>query len=246
MSVDERPLIRAMCSDVLAAVQDEIASCLEELYPCSETPIRLLDVGCWDGSATIRFAQGIGAIAHGIDIFEAPAAQAAAHGVHVVVQDLETVRFPWSDATFDVVIANQVFEHLKNIWLPLSEVYRVLRPGGHFLISVPNLASLHNRLLLLLGVQPTSIRAVGPHVRGFTLRELTDLVTREDAMRCLQARGIGFYPLPVPWARPFARTWTGGSHTILLLLQKQGDRPGSPWDAFMESTGVGDSQTYYA
>src|SRR6058998_2525147 len=57
----------------------------------------------------------------------------------------------------------QVFEHLKNVWLPMSEIARVLCAGGHLVFSVPNLASLHNRALLAFGRQPTSIRTFGPH-----------------------------------------------------------------------------------
>lgn len=35
------------------------------------------------------------------------------------------------------------------------------------MISVPNLAALHNRLLLLLGKQPATIRIMGSYVRGY-------------------------------------------------------------------------------
>ena len=44
--------------------------------------------------------------------------------------DIEVEKFPSVDASFDVVVCNQVFEHLKNIFVPLTEIWRVLRIGG--------------------------------------------------------------------------------------------------------------------
>jgi SAM-dependent methyltransferase len=188
-----------------------------------------LDIGCWDGRATHRYATTIGATAHGVEVFPEPAERAAATGIDVQSANLEHDALPWPDATFDVVIANQVFEHLKNIWLPLSEVYRVLRPGGTFVLSVPNLGSFHNRILLLLGQQPTSIRVLGPHVRGYTLRALRHLVTLDDAFQLTTLRGVGFYPLPARLAYPLVRVWPAASHTLVLVLKKVGASRTSPW-----------------
>src|SRR5262249_17869906 len=156
-----------------------------------------LDIGCWDGSSTVRRAEVFGADrALGIEVFEDAASRATARGIEVGRLDLEAEQFPWPDATVDVIVCNQVLEHLKNIWLPMSEMHRVLRPGGYALFSVPNLASLHNRVLLTLGRQPTSIRVFGPHVRGYTLREFRELIARDGAYEIEASRGAGFYPIP--------------------------------------------------
>ena len=110
----------------------------------------------------------------------------------------------------DVVISNQVFEHLKNVWRPMSEIGRVLREGGWLVLSVPNLASLHNRVLLALGRQPTSIRTLGPHVRGYTLGEMSRFVGLEGMLR-VERRSA--------WLDPFGSSPTrshgcaGASHT---------------------------------
>ncbi len=39
-------------------------------------------------------------------------------------------RLPFEDKTFDIVISNRVFEHVKNYSSSLSEINRVLKPGG--------------------------------------------------------------------------------------------------------------------
>jgi SAM-dependent methyltransferase len=46
--------------------------------------------------------------------------------------------------TFDLIIADQVFEHLLWPYRAGKNVYQMLRPGGHFLISTPFLVRIHN------------------------------------------------------------------------------------------------------
>ena len=47
-------------------------------------------------------------------------------------------QIPWPENTFDVVIANNVLEHLSEPAMVFSEVYRVLKAGGTFLAKTPN------------------------------------------------------------------------------------------------------------
>ena len=214
---------------VLREVDRTIVRMLERARREDPALRTLLDVGCWDGAATERFARGLGCAAYGVEIFEARARQAEARGITVARLDLETGRFPWADGSMDVVISNQVFEHLKNVWRPLSEIYRVLRPGGWLVLSVPNLASLHNRVLLALGRQPTSIRTLGPHVRGYAFGEIQRFVDLQGGFRIVRATGAGFYPFPVPLANPIARLWPGASHTSVVLARRGREAGEPPW-----------------
>lgn len=56
--------------------------------------------------------------------------------------DLE--RLPFPKRSFDSVFCSQVLEHVPNPMLVLLEFYRILRPGGELILSVPHLAYLHN------------------------------------------------------------------------------------------------------
>ena len=47
-------------------------------------------------------------------------------------------QLPWAENTFDIVISNNVLEHLSQPATAFSEVYRVLKPGGIFFIKTPN------------------------------------------------------------------------------------------------------------
>lgn len=47
-------------------------------------------------------------------------------------------KIPWPDETFDIVIADNVLEHLDNPAQVFREIARVLKPGGRFLFKTPN------------------------------------------------------------------------------------------------------------
>jgi ubiquinone/menaquinone biosynthesis C-methylase UbiE len=64
--------------------------------------------------------------------------------------DIEHSRLPFDDESIDLIIANQTLEHTKEIFWIMHEITRVLKVGGHFILGMPNVASLHNRGLLLL------------------------------------------------------------------------------------------------
>lgn len=230
---------------VLRRVTDTIEAECARLARAGFTARRLLDVGCWDGSATARYARVFGCAACGVEVFEAQARAAEALGIEVARADLECDRFPWPDGHVDVVVCNQVFEHLKNVWLPISEIYRVLAPGGRLILSVPNLASLHNRVLMALGRQPTSIRTFGPHVRGYTFGEIRDFVAHGGRMAVERMRGVGFYPLPAGAAAPLTRLWPGASHTTIVVAKKVGDDFASPWADWIRREQAEGLQTFY-
>ena len=81
---------------------------------------------------------------------------------------LEHDAFPFADESVDIVIANQILEHTKEVFWIMHEISRVLRVGGRLIVGVPNLAAFHNRILLLLGRQPSPIKTFSAHIRGFT------------------------------------------------------------------------------
>lgn len=231
------------CSRVLLEANRGIESMLAMITEPVGASRCLLDVGCWDGASTVQRGGAFGATRLlGIEVFDDPATEAAERGIEVARLDLEAERFPWPDESVDVVVCNQVLEHLKNIWLPMSEMHRVLRLGGRAILSVPNLASVHNRVLLALGRQPSSIRAVGPHVRGFTQREFVALLERGGAYEVEQKRGVGFYPLPSRWSGPLTRLWPGGSHTFVIQARKH--VTGSLLDEYVSEPAIG-TQTFY-
>lgn len=218
-----------LCSEVNATVHAEIEALLGRLSLSRDA--KLLDIGCWDGEATVRYAEAAHislSNTHGVEASERVLARAS-QLLKVYLVDLERDRLPFESEFFDVVVANQVFEHLKQIYSPMDEIYRVLRRGGHLVFSVPNLASLHNRLLLALGFQPTAIRALGPHVRGFTCRETKAFLEWNGLFKVVDCIGVGFYPFRMRIARPIGKLFRGMSHTPVFQAIKQLDTTSGGW-----------------
>ncbi|MDB5105740.1 MAG: Methyltransferase type 11 [Fibrobacteres bacterium] len=197
------------------------------LRPYARPDASLLDVACWDGEATEYYGKelGIGRL-HGIDFFETQIGKARSRGVDVVQCDLEAATFPFADDTFDLAVANQVFEHLKQIYRPLSELHRVLKPGGLLLFSVPNLAALHCRIQLLFGRQPSTIKLFEAHVRAFTPSAMRAFLTFNGLFSIQAYTGSGYYPFPPPLSERLCRILPDTAVFQLYVLRKEaGGRP---------------------
>lgn len=131
---------------------------------------RLLDVGCMDGFLSRRFRRegfhtiGLDASARAIE-----RAREVCHEAHVA--DFEKFPFPIAKESVDVVFAGEVLEHVFRTEEFLEELRRVTVPGGHMVLTTPNLACWINRLCLLAGWQPFfSEVGVRPGVSGNPLR----------------------------------------------------------------------------
>jgi 2-polyprenyl-3-methyl-5-hydroxy-6-metoxy-1,4-benzoquinol methylase len=191
---------------------------IESLLEPRENGVSLIDLGCDDGSLTVRLAQRVGAReVHGVEIVEERAQIAERRGVIVTRTDLNAP-LPFEDGSFEVVCSNQVIEHLRDTDLFVSEVFRILCPRGYAVISTENLASWHNIASLIFGWQPFSLTnvshqsgAIGnpfaihrstsfewkswEHVRVFAYRGLSELFS-SHGFEVDSIEGAGYFPLP--------------------------------------------------
>jgi 2-polyprenyl-3-methyl-5-hydroxy-6-metoxy-1,4-benzoquinol methylase len=105
------------------------------LAPHLRPGLDLLDVGCGPGTLTVDLARHVapGRVV-AIDVSEAPLAEARAHadeqGVAVTFEVGDAYALEAADASFDVVHAHQVLQHLTDPVAALREMARVTRPGG--------------------------------------------------------------------------------------------------------------------
>ena len=88
---------------------------------------RVLDLGCRSGAFTRHFLDGNEVV--GLDVDRIALDKAAELGIEPVVANVEEP-LPFDDASFDAVVAGELFEHLRFPEGVVGEVKRVLRPGG--------------------------------------------------------------------------------------------------------------------
>lgn len=145
-------------------------------------------------------------------------------GIVPISVNIENEALPFQDETVDFVVVNQVLEHTKEIFWINHEVFRTLRVGGHLYLGVPNVLSLHNRLLGLFGIHPTSAKLISGHIRVFSKPD-TLLFYREIAAGFTAVRkfsGSQFYPFPRGIARLLAAALPSAAFSIFFVIQKTG------------------------
>lgn len=102
----------------------------------------ILDLGCGKGRETMMAAKLVGPAgrATGLDITQAMIAVALAQSKIAEVENAEFVQgeienLPFMEDTFDAVMSNCVINHARSKPAVFAEIYRVLKPGGRFVIS---------------------------------------------------------------------------------------------------------------
>jgi ubiquinone/menaquinone biosynthesis C-methylase UbiE len=114
---------------------------------------RVLNVGCSTGIMDAMIAPHVGSLL-GLDIDEA----AITHAVRTHQQDKlefrvgDAMAMDVTDATIDLAICSQVYEHVPDPARMLREIHRVLRPGGHCYFAATNrlrVLEQHHRLPFL-------------------------------------------------------------------------------------------------
>lgn len=140
----------------------------------------------------------------------------------VYVANIEHDPLPFDDGEADLIIANQVLEHTKEIFWIFHEVSRSLKVGGHFLFGVPNICSFHNRLLLPLGRQPTQHKVCSAHVRPFSKSDTVVFLNAcfPGGYELVAFRGSQFYPFPRSLSRILANMLPTFAFSIFFMIRK--------------------------
>lgn len=96
----------------------------------------VLDVGCNGGTIPVRLLGNKRCYVRGIDVVPELVEKAKKRGVFAEVGEAENLS-RYDDDEFDVVICTEVLEHLFDPVVAVKEAYRVLKPGGRYIVTVP-------------------------------------------------------------------------------------------------------------
>jgi SAM-dependent methyltransferase len=156
------------------SVRNEILPLIPEKIP------RVLDVGCGAGNTLLwikelRHCDWIG----GVEM-EPEAANHARGKLSALYEgNIEQMRLPIPEGSLDLILCLDVLEHLFDPWKVARSLQKLLKPGGHLIISLPN---IQNRKILI----PLIFRGEWKytdsgildrtHIRFFTRRGAIDLV----------------------------------------------------------------------
>lgn len=146
---------------------------------------RVIDAGCGEGVLVEEFRARLPIV--GVD----------PNYSSDVVTSASLTSLPFQDGSFDRALCLDVLEHLtfSEQSQALAELFRVIRPGGELLISVPNLAHLQSRVHFLLRGRLIHTASLAKHPGDRPAGEFIDLAVRAG-FRIRERRGI-FPTVPV-------------------------------------------------
>lgn len=127
------------------------------LLPTTGKAIDVLDIGSMvaqEGQSSYRdvFDRFTGVRYVGLDM-------APGRNVDIVAKD--PYKFPLESESFDLVVSGQAFEHIEFPWLTISEIARVLKPGGLAIVIAPSSGPEHRYPQDCWRYYPDGMRALG-------------------------------------------------------------------------------------
>jgi len=136
-------------------------------------PESALDLGCGDGRLTteLRARELVAADVSEVALERASARLPSAELVKLAPDE----PLPMKDGSFDLVLCAETIEHVRDVQLLLSEVRRVLRPGGGLAVTTPAHGRLTGVDILVRGFE-RHFNPMSPHLRFLTARSLAQLL----------------------------------------------------------------------
>lgn len=202
----------------------------------------MADLGCLDGRRTISFIKKISpSRVYGLDMLGS-ALKVAKKKLGIIPKKVDlNKKFPLDNKSCDVVTTTHLIEHLTDTDNFLSEIYRILKPGGYVVIATDNLAGWFNILSLAIGNQPTAGPTVSTkylvtfnplwweegsggvrdikwpmHHNVMTTKTLVRLLERYG-FKIEEVHGSGYPPVPYPLAKVF--TYLDLYHSMFVVVK---------------------------
>jgi SAM-dependent methyltransferase len=185
-----------------------------ELAPAER---RVIDIGCATGALLGKLRER-GWDTSGVEISPSSEYARRQRGLDVRSLPLEACHFP--PGAFNLALASHLIEHLNDPAGFVAEVHRILKPGGRFLITTPNIAGLQARLF---GGRWRS--AIFDHLYLFSVKTLSRLLKENSFAieRVITWGGMaaGTVPAPLKHAADRLAKRLGRGDVMLIRARRQ-------------------------
>ncbi len=183
--LSENPLRRRLYISRANAVFESIA-------PFLASGKRVLDIGCGGGWYLKKIA-GAGAQAFGVDISKGYVDEAKKFaGPNAVVLQASALALPFKNGFFDAVLMTEVVEHTPSPEKAMREAWRVLKPGGIFVVTAPNSYSVLEQYPKL---KAKIAKKRYEHIYEFTPRSFASLA-KKHGFEVIGERYCGYFYVP--------------------------------------------------
>ena len=200
-----------------------VEAMVKSIHPSSQIT-RVCDIGVGKGRdlgiVQKRYPQ---AKLFGIDFLSTNASLLKDLGIEFQSLNVERDEFPYSPESIDLFIANQIYEHLKEIFWVSHQIAKTLRIGGYYIIGAPNICAFHNRVLFNFGAQPSQMKSYSAHVRGFSPKEIPRFfeLCFPGGFEIVKFAGAQFYPFPKFIARILCFLFPSFAHSVFFSSAKE-------------------------
>lgn len=185
---------------------------------------RCLNAGCGEG-LYLPFLESFGGVTQivNIDMSIPRYVPTADHGRGRLFAEGSLTHLPFADASFESCLSTEVMEHIEDDNLAMSELSRIMKPGGLLLLSVPEIPSPFDPAHAREGYTFESISALLSR-HGLTI------VKRKNCMHALARLIMWLWRHPVVSFGESKTPYLPNGLLVLLGLADRFSSLGKPWD----------------
>lgn len=145
---------------------------LDSLVPSLDNP-KILDLGCGEGHITAQILKKFPhAEVSGLDYSISAIQYAHQHFKNIDFVVGDACDLPYSDNYFDIVVCNNMWEHVGDPLIILEQIRKVVKPLGYLLISTPSRYRFKNLARVLMG-KPVQLLSKF-HVTEYTVGQIKE------------------------------------------------------------------------